>query len=135
LNSIDLDIKRLQIAYLNTIVTSPINGVVTGIYKNSGDWTQAGEPVIRVEDNSRVILVGTLACQGPISIGQLMTVNTSLFDSSGSPAITGAVISVRGRPNEDDVWDVHAICDNSAVPVLPLNYHFDYDDTSVTFSP
>jgi hypothetical protein len=135
LNSIDLDIKRLQIAYLNTIVMSPINGVVTGIYKNSGDWTQAGEPVIRVEDNSRVILVGTLACQGPISIGQLMTVNTSLFDSSGSPAITGAVISVRGRPNEDDVWDVHAICDNSAVPVLPLNYHFDYDDTSVTFSP
>jgi len=134
LQGIDLDVKRLQIAYLNTILLSPINGFITGIYKNSGDWVQAGEPVVRVEDNSKVILVGTLAYPGLISIGSQVTVTTSLFDAGGSPPIVGNVIAVRGRPDEDDVWDVHAICDNSAAPVLPLNYHFDYDDTSVTIS-
>jgi HlyD family secretion protein len=134
LQGIDLDVKRLQIAYLNTILMSPINGVITGIYKSEGDWVQAGEPVIRVEDNSSVILAGTLAYQGLISIGSQLTVTTSLFDSSGSTSLVGNVIAVRGRPNEDDVWDVHAICDNSAAPVLPLNYHFDYDDTSVGIS-
>ena len=51
LQNIDLDVKRLQIAYLNTILMSPISGVITGIYKNPGDWVQAGEPVIRVENN------------------------------------------------------------------------------------
>ena len=136
LNSIDLDVKRLQIAYLNTMLMSPINGVITGIYKNSGDWVHAGEPVIRVEDNSNVILVGTLVYQGLISIGSQMTVTTSLFDSSssGSSPLVGNVVAVRGRPNEDDVWDVHAICDNTTAPVLPLNYNFDYDDTSVLIS-
>jgi hypothetical protein len=34
LQSIDLDVKRLQVAYLNTILMSPIDGIVTGIYKN-----------------------------------------------------------------------------------------------------
>lgn len=132
--SIDLDVKRLQIAYLNTILMSPINGIITGIYKNSGDWVQAGEPVIRVEDNSRVILVGTLRYQGLISIGSEMTITTSLFDSSASPPIIASVIAVRGRPNEDDLWDVHARFDNSAAPALPPNYSFDYDNTSVSIN-
>jgi hypothetical protein len=134
LQSIDLEVKRLQIAYLNSILMSPINGVITGIYKNSGDWVQAGEPVIRVEDNSTVILVGTLKYQGLISIGQQMTVTTSLFESSNAPPIVGNVIAARGRPDEDDRWDVHILCDNSSAPVLSLNYHFDYDDTSVTIN-
>ena len=132
--SLDLDVKRLQIAYLNTILMSPINGIVTGIYKNSGDSVSAGEPVIRVEDNSSVILVATLAYQGSISVGQTMTVTTSLFDASSAPPIVGNIIAVRGRRNEDDLWEVHAICDNFSAPVLPINYHFDHDDTSVTIS-
>lgn len=134
LQNIDLDVKRLQIAYLNTILMSPISGVITGIYKNPGDWVQAGEPVIRVENNQSVILVGTLAYQGPISIGRQLTVTTSLFDSSSAPPIVANVIAVRGHPNEDDLWEVHAICDNVTVPLLPLNYHFDYDNTSVTIN-
>lgn len=134
LNSIDLDVKRLQIVYLNTILMSPISGIVTGLYKNSGDWVQAGEPVIRVEDNSIVILVGTVAYQGSISVGSQLTITTSVFDSPTSASIIGYVIAVRGRPNEDDVWDVQAICGNTKAPVLPLNYHFDYDDTSVVIS-
>jgi HlyD family secretion protein len=139
LQSIDLDVKRLQIAYLNTILLSPITGLITGIYKNPGDWVRAGEPVIRVEDNSSIILVGTLAYQGLISIGSELTITTRLFDASSSPSIVGKVIAVRGHPNEDDLWEVHAICDTSAgvpsaVGKLPPNYNFDYDNTSVVIS-
>jgi hypothetical protein len=131
LQDIDLDVKRLQVAFLNTILLSPIEGTVTGIYKNPGDWVQAGEPVIRVENNTSVILVGTLAYQGAISIGSQVTVTTSLFDASAA-TISGSVIAVRGHPNQDDVWDVHLLCENTAAPVLPVNYNFDHDDTTVT---
>jgi HlyD family secretion protein len=134
---IDLDVKRLQIAYLNTILMSPISGVITGIYKNPGDWVQAGEPVIRVEDNSSVILVGTLRYQGLISIGSELTVTTSPFDSSGvPPSVKASVIAVRGHPNQDDLWEVHAIYQpaSTSLPPLPPNYTFDYDNTSVTIS-
>jgi hypothetical protein len=133
--SMDLDVKRLQIAYLNTILMSPISGVITGIYKNPGDWVQAGEPVIRVEDNTSVILAGTVAYQGLISIGSQLTVTTSLFGAlPAAPLPTASVIAVRARPDEDDLWDVHAICDNSTAPVLPINYSFDCDDEA-TITP
>jgi hypothetical protein len=132
---IDLDIKRLQIAYLDTILMSPIDGVITGIYKNAGDWVQAGEPVIRIEDNSSVNLVGTLRYQGSITIGSAVTVTTSLFDSAGMPPLTGGVLAVRGHPDEDDLWDVHVLCANQGPSVLPINYQFDYDNTSVTITP
>jgi len=136
LQNIDLDVERLQIAYLNTILMSPIAGVVTGIYKNAGDWVQAGEPVIRVEDNSAVILVGSLACQGPITTQSTMNVNvTSLFESGTPWQVSGEVISVRGHPGQDNLWDVHALFENSVAPILPINYSFDFDDTTVTIGP
>jgi hypothetical protein len=136
LQSIDLGVKRLQIAYLNTILMSPISGVITGIYKNPGDWVRAGEPVIRVENNQSVILVGTLRYQGPISIGQTLTVTTSPFDSSTQPPpLSADIIAVRGHPKEDDLWEVHATyVPGASFPTLPPNYHFDYDNTSVTIT-
>lgn len=132
--SIDLDVKRLQIAYLNTILMSPINGIVTGIYKNPGDWVQAGEPAIRVEDNTVAILAGTLKYAGPISIGSQLTINTALFGATPT-TIVGGVIAVRGHPSEEDLWDVRATYSNVPPnPVLPINYHFDFDDTSIAIS-
>lgn len=136
----DLDVRQLQIAYMNTILTSPIDGVITGIYKGPGDWVQAGEPVIRVESNTGpqgVILVGTLRYAGAISVGSTLTVTTSPFDSSGAASsVTANVIAVRGMPNEDDLWEVHAAFDPTvaSLPPLPPNYSFDYDNTSASIS-
>jgi hypothetical protein len=138
LQSIDLDVKRLQVAYLNTILLSPISGVVTGIYKNPGDSVRAGEPVIRVEDNTTLILVARLKYRGVISIGSTVTVKTALLDSTGATtSVTGSVVAARGHRYEDDQWEVLVSCNNidgSGKPIFPLGYHFDYDDTVVTIS-
>lgn len=137
LQSIDSDVFRLQIAFLNTILMSPIPGTVTGIYKNPGDPVRAGECVARVENNTVLLLVATLVFRGPITIGASVTVTTELFDAPGPPtAITGSVVAVRGQ-REDDQWEVIVQCDNldgSGQPILPFGYHFDYDDTTVSIT-
>ena len=45
LNSIDGDVYRLQIAFLSTILMSPINGIVTGVYKNPGEAVRRVNPL------------------------------------------------------------------------------------------
>jgi hypothetical protein len=137
LTSIDSDVYRTQIAYLNTILMSPIPGTVTGIYKNPGDAVRPGEPVIRVENSAEILLVATLIFRGPISIGSSVTVSTTLFDLSGPPTtVTGRVVAVRGQ-REDEQWDVIVKCknlDGGGKPIFPLGYHFDYDDTTVSIT-
>jgi len=137
LQMIDSDVFRTQIAYLNTILMSPIPGIVTGIYKHPGDPVQPGEPVVRVESNGEVLVIATIVYRGPITLGATFTVTTQLFDVAGPPTtITGPIISVRGK-REDDHWEVIARCGNldaGGNPILPFGYHFDFDDTTVTIS-
>lgn len=137
LRSIDGNVVNLQIAFLNTILMSPINGTVTGIYRYPGDAIKAGEPVLRIEDNSTILVVANLVFRAPVKIGSTMTVSTSLFDSAALPTtLSGSVVSVRGL-QDDDCWEVIAKCNNldgSGNPIFPLGYHFDYDDTTVTIT-
>jgi multidrug resistance efflux pump len=116
---------------------SPIDGIVTGVYKHPGDPVQPGEPVIRVEDNSSILLMAKIVYRGPIALGATVTVTTQLFGMAGPPTtIKGAVVSIRGA-QEDDHWDVIARCDNldpGGNIILPLGYRFDFDDTAITIS-
>ncbi len=137
LRAMDLDVKRLQVAYMDTILMSPIDGVVTGVFKNPGDWVKAGEPIVRVEENTDIYLVGTLVFRGPIIVNTTtISVSTTLFSVPGAPAttITGTVVATRGQRSEDDRWEVIIKCKNpvdpSNNPIFPLHYHFDYDDTT-----
>jgi hypothetical protein len=143
LQAIDLDVKRLQVAYLDTILMSPIKGTadnpayVTGIFKQTGEAVRAGEPVIRVESYSPVLLVGTIIYRGMIQVGTNATITTTLFSQPAGAAqtvINGSVVAAQGHLREDDWWDVVISCDNlddNNNPVLPLRYRFDFDDTSV----
>ena len=137
LNSIDGDVYQIQIAYLNTILMSPIAGTVTGVYKNPGDAVRAGEAVIRVENNTEIYLVANLVRRKPVPIGSTMTVKTTLFGLPGPLTQTsGNVVAVRGQ-GEDDHWEVIAKCSNldgAGNPIYPLGYHFDYDDTTVVIT-
>lgn len=134
LASIDADINQLQVAYLNTILLSPIDGIVTGVYKNPGDSVSAGEPVFRVEDNSEVLIVANVICRGPIALGSMLQVKTPLFDSPDSRVTLEApVVSVRGQ-RDNDHWEVIAKRSNldaSGKIIFPLGYNFDYDATEV----
>ena len=146
LNSIDANVFRMQVAFLDTILLSPIAGLVTGVYKQPGDAVKAGEPVARVENNEFVYLVATVVHRGPIVVApppptppplnSTVTVNTTLFGSPGPKTpLTGIVVSARGH-RDDDKWDLVVLCKNPpdgfGNPTFPLGYHFDFDDTTVS---
>jgi hypothetical protein len=136
LKAMDMDVKRLQVAYLNTMLLSPISGVVTGVYKNAGDRVFAGETVVRVENNSTFYLVGVIIYRAMLAPGTAVSVQTTLFSSSTTTTIPGTIVTARGDPSGDDRWEVVISCNNISAgnPILPLNYHFDFDDTTVTIA-
>ena len=134
LASIDADINQWQVAYLDTMLLSPISGIVTGVYKNPGELVSPGEPVFRVEDNSEVLIVANVICRGPIAIGSMLQVKTPLFDSPDSRVTLEApVVSARGQ-RDNDHWEVIAKRSNldaDGKTIFPLGYNFDYDNTEV----
>lgn len=139
LASIDADINRMGLAYLGTILLSPINGIVTGVYKNPGDSVSAGEPVFRVEDDGVVLIVANVVCRGPVFIGQVLSITTTLFDGTGSlVSVSATIVAARGQ-GDDDQWEVIgkvANIDAAGKKIFPLGYRFDNDITQVTiFEP
>lgn len=131
LRAIDLNIKRLQVSYLDTFLLSPIDGVVTGVFRNVGDFVRAAQPVVRVENDAEIYLVGILKYRGLITIGQTITVTTSLFDNR---TVSGVVASVRGHDSEDELWDLLIRCGNrdaAGLPIFPINYNFDLDNATI----
>jgi biotin carboxyl carrier protein len=141
LAGIDLDVRRLQIAYLDTILVSPISGIVSGIRKNLGDHVKAGEPVVRVEDNSNVLLVGTLTYPGVVTVNSNVSITTLLPGSANSTTINGTIVGVGGRKS-DEQWGVVVQCGNMLAvglsggsltfqQILPLHFSLDRDTTTV----
>jgi hypothetical protein len=133
LAAIDLDIKRLQVAYMDTMLVSPIDGVVTGVFRNIGDSVRAAQPVVRIENDALIYLVGTLKCRGSLQIGQSISVTTTLADGS-SQTVPGKVKAVRGHDSENDLWDLLILCDNRLggdKALLPINYNLDFDTTTI----
>jgi len=136
LNSIDRDIYRLQIAYLNTFLISPIYGTVTGVYKNIGEVVRAGEPIVRVENNSMILLVAVLKYRGKISTdNRVQIVVTKLYEELPLVTLDGHVVAVRGHL-EDDRWEIIIRCvnvDSTGNTIVPFGYRFDHDNiTSFT---
>ena len=134
LAALDADINQWQAAYLDTILLSPISGTVTGVYKNPGEHVSAGEPVVRVEDNSEVLIVANLICRGPIAVGSVLQIATPLFDSSDTQTALKAVIVSARCQRDNDHWEVVAKCanlDGAGDTILPLGYSFDFDTTDV----
>lgn len=142
LAGVDLDIKRLQIAYFNTILISPISGVITAIRRKLGDYAKAGEAVVRIEDNTDVILMGTLVYQGiiptpPFSQPPAVTIQTTLPGADAALTLTGSILVARSRRLDNQLWDVVLQCDNISEgnPVLPLNFSLEPEKTQVLLYP
>lgn len=134
LHAVDLDVKRLQIAYMETLLVSPIDGVVTGVFRNIGDSVRASQAVIRVENDAEVYLVGTIKCRALIRLGQQVAISTSLFDTAQTVDVSGEVVAVRGHDSENELWDLLIRCSNrnaAGEALLPINYNFSFESTVI----
>jgi biotin carboxyl carrier protein len=139
LSGVDLGVRQLQISYLNTILMSPIAGTVTAVRKNLGDYVKAGEPVVRVEDDTFVFLIGTLDYPGIVSANSNVTVTTTLPGGSNVRTLQGTVVASSGRRDDDEGWDVMMKCQNVLPPPtlsvpLPLHFSLDRDNTTIDIS-
>jgi len=90
----------------------------------------------RVESDDFVYLVGTVKYRGMLRIGNTVTVSTTLFEAVGAApvTVTGEVVAVRGHDSVSEQWDVLIFCENHTAAgdvVLPLNYNFDFESTTV----
>ncbi|NUK25996.1 HlyD family efflux transporter periplasmic adaptor subunit [Streptomyces lunaelactis] len=136
LAAFDQQIRKLQVAYIDTMLVPPFAGVVTGVFRNTGDFVSAGQPVARVEDDKSVYLVGTIKYRGMLRVNSKVSVSTKLFDAPGGQQtnIEGVVSSVRGHDSADEQWDVLILCSNRTAvgdPIVPLNYNFDFESTTI----
>jgi hypothetical protein len=137
LASIDADVNQLQIAYLNTILLSPISGRVTGVYKTPGDTVRPGEPVFRVENDADILVVAQLVCRSLAveSGARLSITGNNHVDSNSNPVHIVADIVAARRQGADDRWEVIGKCANvgasATTKLLPLGYQFDYNRTTI----
>lgn len=135
LSRIDLEVRKLQLNFTHTYLTSPIDGIVTAIYKDVGEGVQPGNPVLRVENADVVLLVGIVLHRGPLQVDPTIPVvleTADLYEAGKKLRIDGRLVAVRGHDAGSDEWDVVIECDNT-LHKLPLNYHFDRDVTEIKF--
>jgi hypothetical protein len=128
LKDIDLAIRKLQLAYIDTFVLPTIAGRVTSYLKQPGENVRAGETIMRIEDQATLFLVGQLRCLGPISVGQPVVVKTdNVFASSPPVSLTlnGTVVMARGYDLESAKWNVVFAVPNFGAVKIPVGYEFE----------
>ncbi len=98
LATLDAEVAKLQFNYVHTFLLAPMTGLVTAVYKNLGESASAGEPILRVEDDGELLLVGNVICRSAIKINDpvRMIVN-NLFENDEALELEGGR---RGR----DSW-------------------------------
>jgi hypothetical protein len=135
LEAIDLSVRKLQLAYIDTFLLSPINGMVTAVYRQPGEGARSSDAVVRVDDASRIILSGQVQSASPIVVGQTVKVKAKRAfgaSTSPSPELTGKVILARGSDSDVGRWTVaFAVEPGNA---LPLDYTLEPDPTYTTIT-
>ncbi len=58
------EIRKLQLAYIDTFLVAPFDGVITAVFRSiSGTHVTAEQPVLRLENDKTVLLVGIVKCR------------------------------------------------------------------------
>lgn len=137
LKVIDEDLKQLQLNYAHTFLVTPVAGIVTGVFKDVGESVEVGEPVLRVENDAYLLLVGRIQCRSQLWAGQQFKMTLkSVFDDKKSRDLNGTLLSIRGHEKDNDEWDVILEVQNPKVsghPLLPVNYQFDPNTDEIAF--
>ena len=145
LRAMDQEIRRLQLNYAHTFLYSPIDGIITAIYKDLGESVSAGEPVLRVENDRFVYLVGTVIAKGFLSVGQSCVIHSDDFLETGQPlksdsmtlGVPGELVSIRGHNRDNDEWEVVIEASNrrsDSSTIFPLHYEFDRSNSRIDFA-
>ncbi|WP_019447855.1 HlyD family secretion protein [Cupriavidus sp. BIS7] len=131
------DIRRIQLGYINTFLVAPFDGVVTAVFRNVGESVAVGQPVLRLENDKNVLIVGEVKYRGLIRVGYTAKITTTLFGEAGAAPVEvdGVVCAVRGHESVDEQWNVMIRCNNEgpAGRILPLNYNFEFENTLISF--
>ncbi|MBY0297436.1 MAG: HlyD family secretion protein [Methylobacterium sp.] len=138
------ELRRVQLAYADTFLTAPFEGIITAVFKEEGESVQAGEPVMRIENDTSLLLLTSLRHNGAIRVGQSASIIAdNLFGTKATAEIDCTVVSLRGHSADDGMWDMILSAENYPMGwkikgtehdenlKLPLNYHFDRENTKV----
>lgn len=139
LGIIDAEVRKLQLDYIHSYLVSPISGVVTAVHKEIGETIGAGEPVVRVENDEKLLLIGVIQFRGMLRIGSKASLSLSDLHEANDPLkIQGAeVVAIRGHDTDNDEWELTMLCSNPVGEqqsrLIPINYTFDRDSTTIEF--
>jgi hypothetical protein len=138
LAALDMEVRKLQLAYAHSFLTSPMSGIVAGIYKDVGEAATTAEPVMRVENDTVILAVGLITYRSLVWVGKKADIRTiDLYEEGKEFVFPGKIVAVRGHEADNDVWDIIIECENpvdgTGKRVLPLNYTFDKDNAWVEF--
>ena len=117
---------------------SPFSGLITAIYKDVGETVGAGEPILRIENDEELLVVGFIQYRGSLRLQQQVTLATKIFETNETKELPGRLVAIRGHDADDDEWDVIIHCSNAENPderIIPINYHFDKDTTELFVHP
>ncbi len=145
LAAMDQEIRRIQLNFAHTFLYSPLAGIITAIYKDLGESVSAGEPVLRVENDRFVYLVGTVIAKGFLSVGQSCMIHSDDFLETGQPlksdsmtlGVPGELVSIRGHSRDNDEWEVVIEVSNrrsDSTTIFPLHYEFDRSNARIDFA-
>jgi len=125
----DLEVRKLQLKYAQSYLVSSVSGVVTAIHKDIGESVKPGEPVMRIENDDVIHVVGRINYRGLLKVGQEVTIETdNLYESGQSFKITGSILAVRGDEADDDEWQLVIELPNTNKK-LPMYYQFDRNNS------
>jgi len=128
--ALEAEVLRSQGRLLATFLLCPFEGQVTAVYKDVGEYVQAGEPVARVENDRKLVLFGHVLYRGAVKVGNPVVVNCkNIYQSGNSFTANGTVVSVRGHSADDDEWEL--LIELAGSVSLPLNFGFDPTDTTL----
>lgn len=128
LKDIDLEIRKLQSQYIESFLVPRISGVITAVMKSTGEGVRAGEPVLRIEDDSSLLLKGVISSINQVTLGSQCKID--IFDVFVSApgthlVLNGKVVFIRGYELDNNKWNVVIEVSNSGAIKLPVGYDFE----------
>ena len=128
LADLDLEIRKLQLAYLDSFLFPAVGGTVSAKYRRAGEYVRKGDAVMLVEDPGQIELSGSVrAPKAAINVGDKVKVKSAnVFKNGTALELSGTICAIRGYDANSDYWAIVCLCANPAGG-LTIGYSFESD--------